>query len=53
MWHFWLRFLFVPGLHSLFSVVSLGAADVLKIAGLAFAPTVIIQLIKVIQDKRR
>ncbi len=45
--------LFIPGLHSLFSVVSLGAADVLKIAGLAFAPTAIIQIIKVIQDKRR
>lgn len=45
--------LFIPGLHSLFSVVILGAADVLKIAGLAFAPTVIIQIIKIIQDKRR
>lgn len=45
--------LFIPGLHSLFSVVSLGAADVLKIAGLAFAPTAIIQIIKAIQDKRR
>ena len=45
--------LFIPGLHSLFSVVSLGAADVLKIAGLAFAPTAIIQIIKAIQDNRR
>lgn len=45
--------LFIPGLHSLFSVVSLGVADVLKIAGLAFAPTAIIQIIKAIQDKRR
>ena len=45
--------LFIPGLHSLFSVVSLGAADVLMIAGLAFAPTAIIQIIKAIQDKRR
>ena len=45
--------LFIPGLHSLFSVVILGAADVLKIAGLAFAPTVIIQIIKIIQDKSR
>ena len=45
--------LFIPGLHSLFSVVSLGTADVLKIAGLAFAPTAIIQIIKAIQDKRR
>lgn len=45
--------LFIPGLHSLFSVVILGAADVLKITGLAFAPTVIIQIIKIIQDKSR
>ncbi len=45
--------LLIPGLHSMFSVVTLSAASILQIAGLAFAPTVIIQIVKVIQDKRR
>lgn len=45
--------LFIPGLHSMFSVVTLPVVSVLEIAGLAFAPTVIIQIVKVIQDKRR
>lgn len=45
--------LFIPGLHGMFSVVSLAVGDVLKIAGLAFAPTVIIQIVKVIRGKRR
>ena len=45
--------LFIPGLHGMFSLVSLAVGDVLKIAGLAFAPTVIIQIVKVIRGKRR
>ncbi len=45
--------LFIPGLHSMFSVVTLPVVSVLEIAGLAFAPTVIIQSVKVIRGKRR
>lgn len=40
--------LFVPALHSLFSVEVINASQILWILGLAFAPTFIIQLIKVI-----
>ena len=40
--------LFVPALHSLFSVVALTSNHVLMILGLAVAPTVLIQLIKVV-----
>ena len=42
--------LFIPGLHSVFAVADLSIKAVGQIAGLAFAPTVIIQLIKVIFD---
>lgn len=45
--------LFIPGLHSMFSVVTLPVVSVLQVAGLAFAPTVIIQIAKVIRGKRR
>ena len=45
--------LFIPELHRLFSVVTLPAISVFQIAGLAFAPTVIIQIVKVIRRKRR
>lgn len=41
--------LFVPGLHSVFSVVALSKTDICRIAGLAFVPTVIIQLFKVMR----
>ena len=40
--------LFVPGLHSVFAVADLSIKAVGQIAGLAFAPTVIIQLVKVL-----
>ena len=42
--------LFIPGLHSVFAVADLSIKAVGQIAGLAFAPTVIIQLVKVIFD---
>lgn len=42
--------LFIPGLHSVFAVADLSIKVVGQIAGLAFAPTVIIQLVKVIFD---
>ena len=42
--------LFVPALHSLFCVVGLDGAMYGWIAALAFAPTVIIQICKVIID---
>lgn len=41
--------LFVPGLHSVFSVVALSKTDICQITGLAFVPTVIIQLFKVMR----
>ena len=42
--------LFVPALHSMFSVSALLSWQVLAILGLAVAPTVIVQIIKVIID---
>ncbi len=42
--------LFVPALHTLFAVSSLSADHVWSILGLAFVPTLVIQLIKVILD---
>ena len=42
--------LFVPALHSLFSVAALSGEQVLMILGLAIAPTFIIQVIKAIFD---
>ncbi len=40
--------LFVPALHTLFSVENIGAYQILSILGLAVVPTVVIQIIKVI-----
>ena len=40
--------LFIPGLHSVFAVADLSIKAVGQIAGLAFAPTVIIQLVKML-----
>lgn len=45
--------LFVPALHSLFCVSDIAAYQAGLIAALAFAPTVIIQIIKIIIDKVR
>lgn len=42
--------LFVPSLHSLFSVAPITGEQVLMILGLAIAPTFIVQVIKVILD---
>ena len=42
--------LFVPALHSLFSVEDLTGQQTLMILGLAIAPTIVIQLIKIISD---
>lgn len=41
--------LFIPALHSVFSVVELAAADIGIIIALAFLPTVIIQCVKVMR----
>ncbi|MBQ2428509.1 MAG: cation transporting ATPase C-terminal domain-containing protein, partial [Ruminococcus sp.] len=43
--------LFVPALHSLFVVESLDGMMYAYVALLAFAPTVVIQIIKAISDK--
>ena len=45
--------LFVPALHTLFSVSDITGTQVLSILGLAAAPTVIIQVIKLILDAKR
>ncbi len=42
--------LFVPALHPLFSVADITGTQILLILGLAIAPTIVIQLIKIISD---
>ena len=44
--------IFVPFLHSVFSVENLSATAIAQIIGLSFIPTVIIQLIKVYRNKK-
>ena len=44
--------LFVPGLHSLFAVTPLTNTQLLWIIGLALMPTIIIQIVKVVQENR-
>lgn len=44
--------LFVPGLHSLFAVTQLTNTQLLWIIGLALMPTIIIQIVKVVQENR-
>lgn len=44
--------LFVPGLHSLFVVTPLTNTQLLWIIGLALMPTIIIQIVKVVQENR-
>ncbi|KRM03515.1 hypothetical protein FC59_GL001163 [Lactobacillus kitasatonis DSM 16761 = JCM 1039] len=44
--------LFVPGLHSLFAVTPLTSTQLLWIIGLALMPTIIIQIVKVVQENR-
>lgn len=44
--------IFVPGLHSLFAVTSLTNTQLLWIIGLALMPTIIIQIVKVVQENR-
>ena len=44
--------IFVPFMHGLFSVADITRTAVLQIAGLAFLPTVVIQLLKTIWTKR-
>ena len=44
--------LFVPGLHSLFAVTRLTNSQLLWIIGLALMPTIIIQIVKVVQENR-
>lgn len=41
--------LFVPALHGIFSVVSMGLSKTLMVVGLAFAPTLLIQMYKLIK----
>ena len=43
--------LFIPSLHSLFSVEAMEVSMYGYIAGLAFAPTVLIQIVKLVLDK--
>ncbi len=42
--------LFVPVMHNLFVIAPLTGVQIASIAGLAFAPTVVIQLVKVIKE---
>lgn len=44
--------LFVPGLHSLFAVTPFTNTQLLWIIGLALMPTIIIQIVKVVQENR-
>lgn len=44
--------LFVPGLHSLFAVTPLTNTQLLWIIGLALMPTIIIQIVKLVQENR-
>ena len=44
--------LFVPGLHSLFAVTPLTNTQLLWIIGVALMPTIIIQIVKVVQENR-
>ena len=44
------RSLFIPGVQGVFDVSPLNGMQIGAIAGLAFAPTVVIQIIKVIVD---
>ena len=44
--------LFVPGLHNLFAVTPLTNTQLLWIIGLALMPTIIIQIVKVVQENR-
>lgn len=44
--------IFVPFLHSVFSVENLSATAIAQTIGLSFIPTVIIQLIKVCHNKK-
>lgn len=44
--------LFVPGLHSLFAVTPLTNTQLFWIIGLALMPTIIIQIVKVVQENR-
>ena len=44
--------LLIPAFHGLFMVTPLTLGNLLAIYGLAFAPTVLIQLFKIIRDKR-
>lgn len=44
--------LFVPGLQSLFAVTPLTNTQILWIIGLALMPTIIIQIVKVVQENR-
>lgn len=45
--------LFIPGVQGVLDVAPLSGAQLGAIAGLAFAPTVVIQIVKVIADARR
>ncbi|MBR2847344.1 MAG: hypothetical protein IKB89_04670, partial [Clostridia bacterium] len=43
--------IFVPFLWSLFEIAALSSDNLLAILGLAFAPTVVIQIVKIIRNK--
>lgn len=43
--------LFVPALHDIFSIAALSGGALLWIVGLAFAPTVVIQIVKIIRGR--
>lgn len=44
--------LFVPALHGIFSVADISTSQILTCVGLAFVPTVIIQIVKMLIDRR-
>ena len=45
--------LFVPGLNTLFQAVAMDGVHLLQILGLAFLPTLVLQIIKLIRDGKR
>ena len=45
--------LFIPGLHNLFEVMPLNVAQYASVLGLAVAPTIVIQMGKIVLARRK
>ena len=44
--------LLIPGLHGLFVIADLTAANLAEILGLAFAPTAVMQLLRLVREAK-